>query len=217
MQDDRSLGKNVPAYRTRADSVYRHTKSRIIGLQLQPGSIIQEEALAKELGVSRTPVREALRRLGQEGLVETIAKKGTLVTQISPADIHHVFQIRIALEPLAARLAVRSIPPNVLTELTSIHKPPKASGPGIIESYRELHRAICQYCGNPRLRRIIEQLVSDCARMLGVANYDHRLRSLEEHVQIIDALEKRDGARAERRMREHLRASQQRLARTLAS
>lgn len=96
-------------HRTRADEVYAALRAGIVSLQFKPGSMIQEESLARQLGVSRTPIREALRRLAQEGLVQTVPKKGTIVAGISLNDIREVFQIRLALEPLATRLAASTV------------------------------------------------------------------------------------------------------------
>ncbi|MCL4371271.1 MAG: GntR family transcriptional regulator, partial [Chloroflexi bacterium] len=194
---------------SRADSVYDAIKADIVSLKARPGSMIQEEALAQRLGVSRTPVREALRRLGQEGLVQTLPKKGTIIAGITIGDIREVFQIRLALEPLAARLATENFPREEISRLRAGHVPPTPPRTGIVADYLDLHACIRRHCGNERLRSILELLNLDVSRVLGTANVHHQMRSLEHHLRIIDALESRDGAAAEESMRDHILESQQ--------
>ena len=81
---------------TLASDVYAALKVDIVSLKFPPGSMVQEEALAQRLGVSRTPVREALRRLEQEGLIKTVPKRGSFVAGVSLSDVREVLQVRLA-------------------------------------------------------------------------------------------------------------------------
>jgi GntR family transcriptional regulator, rspAB operon transcriptional repressor len=200
---------------TRADDVYRTIKADIVSLKLKPGSMVQEETLAQQLGVSRTPVREALRRLGQEGLVYTAPKKGTLIAPVSIDDIREVFQLRLALEPLAARLATPHIPQEEIDSLRSHHVPPAQGASGLILDYRDLHLSIRRHCGNRRLESILEQLIVDTHRVLSLSNQQYLLQSLEHHLKVLDAFQSRDADAAEAAMREHILRSQQLLVSNL--
>ncbi len=206
-----------PHRASRADDVYSAIRSGIVSLKFKPGSMIQEEVLAQQLGVSRTPVREALRRLAQDGLVRTVPKKGTLVASVSIDDIREVFQIRLALEPLAARLATPGIPEEEIDRLRSHHRPPAQSASGLIPDYRDLHSCIRHYCGNRRLESILELLNVDTQRVLSLSNQQYLLLSLDHHIRILDAFQARDPDAAEETMREHMVSSRQLLIANLIS
>ncbi len=199
-----AIGESQLEGRTRADQVYTAIKNAIMTLELTPGSVIQEEVLAQQLGVSRTPIREAVRRLEQEGLVRTLPKKGILVDELSADDVLDVFEVRMCLEPLAARLAARLMPDEELRRLRGLHTPPSSGGRGFHGGYRELHRSIARFCGNRRMRRILDSLMDDTTRILAMGGYEERLRAHSLHLDILDALEKRDPLAVERAMQEHL-------------
>lgn len=189
--------------RTQAVRVYETIKDDIVALRLSPGSMIQEEDLAHHLGVSRTPVREALRRLHQEGLVKILPKRGTIVSSVSMSDVREVYQMRLALEPLAARFAANSIPIEEIQRVRELHLPP-------VESrirdrpYRGLHWSIARYCGNRRLEASLLSLHSDTARITMATDSEGLAVVQQHHLRILDALEQRDGEAAELLMREHI-------------
>lgn len=199
-----ALAEATPNGGTRANHVYGAIKEDIISLKLKPGSLIQEEALAQQYGVSRTPVREALRRLEQEGLVKTLPKKGTLVSQLSVNDILEIFQVRMALEPLAARLAANLMPRDETLRLRDLHTPPPEAKGGFNMDHRELHRSIARHCGNERLGSILDSLFDETTRILAMSAPEAAMRFYQRHLDIVDALEERDGTRAEQMMQEHL-------------
>lgn len=103
-----------PNLSTRA---YEVIKRKIVNGEITPGTKLQEDRLAEELGISRTPIREALSRLAQEGLVEIIPRRGTYVVEFSLFDIVHLLEIREALEGMAARLAATNIARETLAEM----------------------------------------------------------------------------------------------------
>lgn len=190
--------------RTRADHVYTEIKNAIINLELSPGSIVQEEVLAQRLGVSRTPIREALRRLAQDGFVRILSKKGTLVSEITPGDVLEIFEVRMSLEPLAARLAARRMPVEEIERLQALHPAPHPGTKGFLVGFRELHRSISRYSGNKRLHFILGPLMDETTRILATGGFEEATRAHTFHTEIIDAIANRDPLRAELVMQEHL-------------
>src|ERR1700761_8902396 len=110
MSKKRSGGLTPIAYETLTDSVYKTIKKQILTHELPLGSRIKDDDLAAQLGVSRTPVREAIHSLIHDGLVEVIPRSKTRVCTLSEGDINEIFDLRIALESLAARLSADRIP-----------------------------------------------------------------------------------------------------------
>ena len=102
------------------DWVYEEVRQAIIELRLKPGEALREAAIAEQLGVSKTPVREALARLEQEGLVETTSFKGAVVSGYSPEDLQEIYELRELLEGAAARAAAASASDETLTRLASL-------------------------------------------------------------------------------------------------
>ncbi len=196
--------ESAHGHRTEADRAYAAIKSDLLSLKLRPGSIIQEEVLALQLGLSRTPVREALHRLGQEGLVRTLPKKGTIVADISLDDVREVFQVRLAVEPLAARLAAEVMPREEIHRLIELHSAPRESTDEFPTGDRELHRSIARHCGNRRLGSFLESLMDETTRILHMSNPAALALGHEHHLRILQAMEARDGATAEQIMREHI-------------
>ena len=96
------------------DRAYAAIKEAILSLKLQPGTLLVETELARQLGISKTPVRDALQELEREGLVTRILFKGTYVTEVSARDAEEIFQLRAVLEGLAARLATPRLTPEDL-------------------------------------------------------------------------------------------------------
>ncbi len=203
--------ETAQTHRTQANRVYAAIKADLLSLKLRPGSMIQEELLAQQLGVSRTPVREALHRLGQEGLVRTLPKKGTIVVDISLDDVREIFQVRLAVEPLAARLAAEAMPQEEVSRLRQLHTSPRGSTDDFPTDDRELHRSVARHCGNQRLGSFLESLMDDTTRILHMSNPDTLALGHQHHLQILQALERRDGATAEQVMREHILAFQRSL------
>ena len=196
--------ETLQVHRTEANRAYAAIKSDLLSLKLRPGSIIQEEVLAQQLGMSRTPVREALHRLGQEGLVRTLPKKGTIVADICLNDVREIFQVRLAMEPLAARLAAEVMPQVEILRLRELHSFPVESTDVFPIGDRELHRSIARHCGNQRLGSFIESLMDNTTRILHMSNPDTLALGHQHHLQILQALEMRDGATAEQVMLEHI-------------
>jgi DNA-binding GntR family transcriptional regulator len=196
------------------DRVYAVIRSRILSGQLEPGRRLRQEALAEELGVSRTPLREALRRLSSEGLVEIRPHHGAAVTPFGPDDMAAAFMARQLLEPPAARLAAaQRTAADVarMREAIALHRRRDVPVEQTFAANRAFHLAVTAASANPFLLRFAEQVWS---APLGFAIYSRQaeppervLADAAEHEAIADAVEAGDGDVAETRMRDHIEAA----------
>jgi len=200
-------------YELLSQKVYRILKERIIKGNLKPGEKILEVNIAEQLGVSRTPIREALRELAAEGFVKMIPNQGMVVSNVSIEDIKEVLQIRKLLEGFAASIAAKKINKGEIKKLEKIIEKMNISiSKDDVLVYSDLngefHNLILKVCGNKRLIKI-------CANLSGS---DHRFRiralrdnserlkySLKEHQEIVDALKKEDSEQAARRSKKHIK------------
>jgi len=163
-----------------------------------PGERIRVDKLCAQIGVSRTPVREALVALEREGLVRTVPGRGYFVREISFREALDAYQLRIILEPLATALAARRIRDAelpVLRELASVSTDgSEESITEAVERNREFHVRIAQASGNARLAEIMADLMDDTERLLYIElDTDHPQSEWEEeHLLILKALEERN-------------------------
>ena len=194
-----------------ADSVYNVLREGIVSGQLQPGDALKEEHLARQFGVSRTPIREALLRLDAEGLAARVPRGGLVVRSISEHEVLEVYAVRTALEGLAGRLAAAEASPPDIAQLRWINQQLAEAMrrgeteriPGLTNAF---HQALASAAHNGMLRRFIGQ-AQDWTRQHGTSTVALPSRSpsaVEEHERIIDAIEARDGEAAERLAREHI-------------
>jgi DNA-binding GntR family transcriptional regulator len=201
---------------TAAERAYRHIKEKIISGEIPPRARLPESALASNLGISRTPVREALRRLEAEGFVEFFSNRGAQVTLYSSRDIEEVFQLRVALEGLAARLAAGRVTPAVirrLRELASLMDASEMTRDGLdvmTEANNEFHRLVIEASGNRRLADIRAQLVivPVVQRTFHSYSKEELDRSRLNHHELIDALENGNGQWAETVAMAHILAAE---------
>lgn len=139
------------------DSAYRAIKGLILEREVRPGQQLVEAKLAERLGMSRTPIRAALSRLEQEGLVATVAGKGAFVEIISPMDVAEIYSIREVIEGLAAQILARRITQReaaVLQELAIKADDPAAT----ISDDLAFHSAIIEMCDSPRIKTVVDSL-----------------------------------------------------------
>ena len=198
-------------------------RMRILAQDLAPGARIDEIGLAAALGISRTPLREALKVLASEGFVSLVAGKGAYVTELSPADVDELFPVMAMLEGRCAHDAVARMTADDLDRLRALHELlEQHAASGDVTAYyavnSEFHQAIERQAGNPWLIRVTAELRRflrlSRGRQLTVPG---RLQqSLREHRRILQALARRDASAAERLMAGHLLA-QQRAWRSLHS
>jgi DNA-binding GntR family transcriptional regulator len=194
------------------DRVYHVLRDRILAGELEGGMRLHQENLSTQLGVSRTPVREAITRLAAEGLVELLPNRGARVAAVTMADIRAAFEARVGLEPFAARLAAERRPAAALkTMRAAIAEQQRARNPRTTyNAIRKYHLAGVEAAGNPHLVRFAESLWSG---RIGLHVYLRQLSpemltgDLEEHRAILDAIERGDAAEAERLSREHIAES----------
>jgi len=191
--------------------VYSILKTAIIQGDLEEGSKLTEAKVANELGVSKTPVREALRQLADEGFANTVPNQGVIVSRILIEDIKDFLQIRIALESLAANLAAKRISQKEIKELEKYHEQMykfavKKDLSAFGEENAKFHSLLLHASGNKRLARIVGNFTDIAYRFwLKSLNEPEKLKSsLEEHGNIITALKKRDPEQAEQLVRIHL-------------
>jgi DNA-binding GntR family transcriptional regulator len=194
------------------DRVYSTLRQKVIDSELSPGSQILEQELAMMLGVSRTPLREALVRLENEGLLEIIPRHGVRIIPMSVADMKEIYQVLVSLESAAAALASQAPSDAALDELDAIFdrmdarlKTSDITG-WALEDER-FHLKIVELAGNRRLREIVSNCWDQAhrARMftLRLQTHPQPAQSMKEHRQIITALRKRDAAKAESLLRSH--------------
>jgi DNA-binding GntR family transcriptional regulator len=196
------------------DQVYHALKSAITSMDIYAGgeaAKLDERRLAEDLGVSRTPIREALSRLEQEGLVETIPRKGAFVVRKTKAEILEMVYAWAALESMAARLATERASDEEIGRLRELFgtfaAPDKATAQ--IDEYSDtnirFHQSIMALSKNSVLQSLAETLFVHmrAIRAQTITERDRASRSVIDHMHIIEAIEHRDTELAERLVREH--------------
>lgn len=178
-------------------------RAMILSGELRPGSRVPEVQLCEQLGVSRTPLREALRVLAAEGLVELRPHRGAVVTPIDPKEIAAVFEVMEALEALAGDLACRRGTPEEFAELDRLHAQLHAQfdagdRPAYFLTNRQIHARIVAMARNPSLDATYAGFASKILRARSLANYDEERwrHSLNEHDGFMAAVRQRNAATA---------------------
>jgi len=210
----------VPPHRQLRKLVADRLRSSILNGEIKPGEWLRQERLAQEYQVSQMPVREALKELTAEGLVEHVPYRGVRVIEFSPEDISDLYACRSFIEGLAARAAASAITREELAQLKELQAQMKATlQPQVLPEYTELnrrfHRLIFTASRRTYLTRTLNQLWDafpsmlwgNFARTAGQPVPQRDLADIEEHEAIIEALERRDGAAAEQRVRQHIEES----------
>lgn len=201
----------IEGYELLSQKVYRALKTEIIKGSLKPGTKLSEGKIAEQMGVSRTPVREALKELAAEGFVKMNPNQAVVVSNASVEDVQEVLQIRGVLEGLAARLATRMISEEEIKELEKYQKQmeyytKKDDVLAFSEMDAEFHELILNVCGNNRLIQIRKNL-SDQARRYRIRSLSvpGRLKySLKEHQEIVEELKRKNAEQADRLSQKHI-------------
>ncbi|WP_096467733.1 GntR family transcriptional regulator [Aneurinibacillus soli] len=180
------------------DEVYQNLKQAIITLQLQPEQRLHDKELAEQFGISRTPVREALKRLEDEGLVESIPGSATRVAPLKLEEARHAVTVVAVLHALATRLAVPLLEHSDMEELEfstktlqlSIEKKDIIKA---IEADEAFHNVFLDVAGNPEIIHALERVVPKIQR-LEISQFTSikGLKSVEQHQQIITACKNKD-------------------------
>jgi DNA-binding GntR family transcriptional regulator len=193
------------------DQVYGAIRERIANGTLARGARVHQEDLAAELGVSRTPVREALRRLAAEGLVEMRTNRGARVADVRQGDMGLAYEARLVIEPGAARLAAERAPAAAISRMRRAVAAQRRAIPDVGRSFdanREFHIALVQASDNAILLQFAERL---WVARIGEVIYERQSETPErmrldadEHEQILLAVQAGDGRRAESLTRRHV-------------
>jgi DNA-binding GntR family transcriptional regulator len=195
--------------------VYENLRRRIIEGELRPGLPINEADFARDLAVSKTPIREALRQLERDGFVENIPGRGSMISHIRPQDIREVFEIREIIESGAAKRAARMRDNEELRkkreEARKLLENERDSETYVHEwgSWEDVHLCIVKALGNQTLLELYSGLVDRIKRIrthYGKRFTQRRLHEiLSEHMAILDAIVDGDADGAEQRVQQHLR------------
>ena len=216
------INDTTPSERkTAAADAYELIRERILEGAYQPHEYIRESAVAAELKISRTPVREALRELISEGWLEAIPHAGARVVEWTHRDACEVFEIRLVLEPLAVAAACQHIDGVQLQHLKQlalqmeklVRDMPQAVDVRneVSKLNHEFHRILIESSGNQRLSQLLSNIVPNSVirRNMGQYKREHLQRSMQHHAEILQALEARNAAWAECMMRTHLLAARE--------
>jgi DNA-binding GntR family transcriptional regulator len=199
--------------------VYNQLKSMILDQNLKPGSKIYQEKLAEDLGISRTPLVNALKKLEQEHLITAIPRRGFYARHFSKEEMINIFELREVLEGLAARRAAIRISDNQIHKLRNFFKDFRSfEDDGIIEKYakedRRFHNFLIQIGGDDLLSSILETYsVITFSYLVGLRGGLVRppQETIREHLAIIEAITRKDPEMAESVARLHLRKSREKL------
>ena len=211
MQEKRLTPVNLDSYKPLRELVLDAIRSAIMSGILQPRERLMEIQMAEELGVSRTPIREALRKLELEGFIVMVPRKGAYVADLSFKDIADVFEIRAALEGLAAGLAAERITEEELEDLERllVEKREAITQNDIgklVEVDTKFHELMYKASRNERLSSIISNLREQIQRFrLTSLSFPGRMKeSLDEHKKIVEAIQSRDIQVARHVAQEHI-------------
>lgn len=176
---------------------------RIIHGQLQPGARVGEQELANEFGLSRGPVREAIRILEREGLVAILPRRGAVVTNLNPAELEELFEIRAGLFEIVVRKVIATMPAELMAVMRAGVSRLRTlanvadGGDAYAETTYRLILISARFAQNERLRRMIASLSLQSLRYskLGLASMERRQRSVILWMEAVEALERGDGER----------------------
>jgi len=194
------------------DQAYRLVLEMIFRGEITADEPLSERKMADRLSMGRTPVREALRALAKDGVVETRLARGTFVRSLSHDDLRQLYEVRQALEGTAAQLAAKAGPTRKMLALGVQMRhmrdcPDDYSGVDIDDIGADFHREVFEAANNPMLKQVFEPLRLRFQLAFGFPRHHDKnsmRRSLDEHLGVLDAIEQRDEAAARQAMLSHL-------------
>lgn len=203
------------------NGAYRRLLEEISRGDLLPGARLRETELAERLGISRTPVREAIRQLEADGLVAHMPRQGATIRVLDYTEVMELYEIRAVLEGTAARLAARAASDLELEELAALNGELSATrdSRSAYELNRQFHMTLLDAAKNRYLIKSVNAL-QKALLIIGpstLAEADRANQAVKEHGDLLDALITRDGTRAEALMREHIEAAHRVRLRALRS
>lgn len=200
------------------EQVYDHVRGEILANRLSPGAALNEAALAASLGVSRGPVREAIKHLAAEGLVEMRSRRPPVVSSLTHEEFLQAYQVREALEVLAVRLATPRLSAEQIEALAARHGRmaelvEENAVAAFFEENARFHLALVEASGNRKLAELYRQLMGQMGRyrLQSLELRGSMKRSVSEHGALVRALRRRDADRAAKLLAEHIRVPQRRL------
>jgi DNA-binding GntR family transcriptional regulator len=208
------------------DNAYRAIRDGIASGTYAQGSHITAQQLAQRTGLSRTPVREAMRRLDAEGLISLIPNRGAFVARWTRTEIEQIYELRVILEAFAAQTAAERATPDQIAALRAIAETMRAAVrshepdyDAIAEANGDFHRAVLDACGNTRLREVLGSLTEIPLILSTFRSYSRAelKRSAAQHGELVEAIASRDGALAGAVMTAHIRMARQTLLRETAA
>lgn len=193
------------------EELVNRLRDLIVEGELPPGTRLNERVLCERFGVSRTPLREAVKVMASEDLVELLPNRGAVVTALTEADVRYLFEVMGALEALAGELACQRIDDAGLAEIRALHYQmllhhTRGELPDYFKCNQQIHEKIVAAAGNPVLAATYRSLSGRIRRARYMANlsqerWDH---AVHEHEQILEALSAHDGARLRDLLQRHL-------------
>lgn len=207
--------------RSQGERAYLLIRDRIITLKLAPGSVIEEARLRAELELGRTPIREALQRLAHENLVSFVPHRGTFVTDINLTDLRRLTEIRVVMEPYAARLATerageadRTAIADLVNQLDTVAEKDVQA---LMQLDHRIHRQVYQATHNPFLQAMLEEMLNLSLRIwfLGLQRGVALKEAVEEHRRLLTGVRSRNSAMAEQAMQDHIVGFEQAIRRVL--
>ena len=194
-----------------SDVAYRRIREKIVSLELPPASLIDESTLAEEIGVGLTPVRQALRKLSFKSLVVILPRRGTLVADLNSSDLQKIFEMRLELETLAARLAAKRATHIQIVAMEALMQEAlslveESNNHELLDIDHKMHILIAEAAHNEFLEESVDWLYCHVQRLWNVrlhhvGNMDH---AMQEHNAILKAIRTGDAERASHLMSEHV-------------
>lgn len=202
-----------------SDQVAEHLFRELVSGRLRGGQRINEAELSRTLGISRNPIREAIRKLEERGLLVSSPRRGTFVRAFSRQDIEDVFSFRVVVEDFAIRQALRRMGPDdvaglrrIVDDMTVAAKAGKEME--LVQKDISFHQRICELSGNTQTLRAFMNLHAEV--QISITLVEHRFESLEaaavDHYPIIDAIASGDPERAAAALRDHIHDSWRKIA-----
>lgn len=222
MLENSNFQVTMSEYLPLRDVVFNTLRHAILKGELEPGERLMEIALAQKLGVSRTPIREAIRKLELEGLVVMVPRKGAEVADITEKDLRDVLEVRTALEELSIELAMKNMNDDDCKQLTEANKLFAKDSEGddlikIAEADVAFHELIYMATGNKRLIQMINNLREQMYRyrLEYIKDKSTHARLVDEHNRIIDAMVKNDVAAAKAAIKLHVENQEENILKSI--
>lgn len=206
------------------NEVYKRLRAAIVSGEIMPDTRLLQQRLAVSLGVSRTPLREALLRLERDGFIYTLPNRGMFVRGLTIDDVGELYQLREVLEPVAARLACEVVDEAGMVRVRAIQRALEDHYPASVsEAFQcnvDLHTTLIRWCPNRRMAQYLQDIWDQHSAFLIFSYYARSVGAtsdmVREHREIVDAFIARDGARVEELLRLHIRCAADALAERMA-